>query len=256
MILGIDHIVIAVPALEAAIETYRALGFTVVEGGRHPVGSHNALIAFEDGAYIELLAFYEDSPEHIWWDLLHERGGGLIDFCMATDDIDADYQAFRQQGVEMDDLVELGRQRPDGYELLWINNKVYGKYQGLIPFIIEDKTPRHARVPKETDHANGVIGIHCLSLASGDLELPTGVMSSVLGADGQSIRADGLGAVGMRFEVGTHLLEYLAPAGGDSLIAAHLASHAPSPCRVSFKTTGVKQNFSPEQSEGVRIALV
>ena len=32
MILGIDHIVIAVHNLDAAIETYRGLGFTVVAG--------------------------------------------------------------------------------------------------------------------------------------------------------------------------------------------------------------------------------
>lgn len=256
MILGIDHIVIAVPSLAAAVETYRRLGFSVVEGGRHPVGSYNALIAFEDGAYIELLAFYEDSPEHIWWDLLHRRGGGLIDFCMATDDIAADYGAFRRQGVEMDDLVELSRKRPDGYELAWINNKVYGDYQGIIPFIIEDETPRDERVPKETDHANGVIGIHRLSLACADVDLPGRVMSAVLGAEGQSIRDDKLGAVGIRFDVGPHQLDYLQPIGSDGPLAAHLAGQAPMPYRVSFKTGGVKRNISRQQSEGVRIALV
>ena len=256
MILGIDHIVIAVPALQPAIETYRKLGFTVAEGGRHPVGSYNALIAFQDGAYIELLAFYEDCPEHVWWDLLHERGGGLIDFCMATDDIRDDYQSFRKQGVEMSGLDDLSRKRPDGYELAWINNKVYGKYQGLIPFIIEDKTPRSKRVPKETDHANGVTGIHCLSLVSGDFELPKGIMSGVLAVGGQTIRDDELQAAGVCFEVGAHRLEYLAPDSADSPLAAHLVGHAPTPYRVSFKTAGAKQNFSPEQSEGVRIALV
>ena len=256
MIIGIDHIVIAVPALKAAIETYHRLGFTVVEGGRHPVGSHNALIAFEDGAYIELLAFYEECPEHIWWDLLHERGGGLIDFCMATDDIEADYQAFRRQGVDMDDLVELGRQRPDGYELTWINNKVYGEYQGLIPFIIEDKTPRDERVPKDTKHANGVTGIHGVSLACADVDLPGRIMAAVLGADGQSIQDDDLQAAGVRFAVGTHLLDYLQPVGSDGPLAAHLAGRAPMPYRVSFKTGGVKRNISRQQSEGVRIALV
>ena len=61
MITGIDHIVIAALSLERAIETWRALGFTVVEGGRHPYGSYNALIGFADGSYIELLGFYEES---------------------------------------------------------------------------------------------------------------------------------------------------------------------------------------------------
>jgi hypothetical protein len=34
--LPIDHVVIAVPSLDAAIADYRALGFTVLPGGRHP----------------------------------------------------------------------------------------------------------------------------------------------------------------------------------------------------------------------------
>ena len=67
MITGIDHIVIAVPSLEQAISTYRGLGFSVVEGGRHPYGSYNALIGFADDSYIEVISFYEDSPAHPWW---------------------------------------------------------------------------------------------------------------------------------------------------------------------------------------------
>ena len=256
MIRGIDHIVIAVPDLEAAIETYRRLGFSVVEGGRHPVGSYNALIAFADGAYIELLAFYEDSPQHIWWNLLHERGGGLIDFCMATDDIAADYAVFRGQGVEMSELVNLSRRRLDGYELAWINNKVCGAYQGLIPFIIADRTPREERLPKETSHPNSVCGIHCLTLACEDVELPGRVMAAVLGIEGEVIRDDELDAVGRRFAVGTHLLEYLQPASEAGPLVAHLASQSPLPYRVSFKTDGAARNISPAQSEGVRMSLL
>jgi Glyoxalase-like domain len=41
MITGIDHLVIAVPELEKAAAAYAELGFTVVPGGRHPVGTYN-----------------------------------------------------------------------------------------------------------------------------------------------------------------------------------------------------------------------
>ena len=100
MIQSIDHIVIAVHSLDSAIDSYRALGFTVVVGGKHPYGSHNALIGFEDGSYIEVLGFYEESPAHPWWDLLHQRGGGLIDFCMATDDIRGDLAHFERRACQ------------------------------------------------------------------------------------------------------------------------------------------------------------
>lgn len=256
MIQSIDHIVIAVRSLDSAIDSYRALGFTVVVGGKHPYGSHNALIGFEDGSYIEVLGFYEESPAHPWWDLLHQRGGGLIDFCMATDDIRGDLVAFRAQGVSAGDLVEGGRSRPDGYHVRWINNKVGGQYQGVIPFIIEDFTLRSERLPAEKIHANGVTGIHCLSLATADLERHAAIMSAVLGGDGEPIQDDQLKARGVRFEVGSHILEYLTPNVANSPLQAHLDANKPVPYRVSFKTSGTPADFGPDQTEGVRIALV
>lgn len=255
MIKGIDHIVIAVQDLDTAIETYTQLGFTVVEGGKHPTGSYNALIGFADGSYIEILAFYEESPEHPWWDLLHQRGGGLIDFCMQTDDIRADHAKFRELGVEMSDIVDLSRKRPDGYELEWINNKTYGDYQGLIPFVIEDKTPREERVPKDNKHANGVTGIEAMTFATTRLDMVKSIMGEMLGS-GSPVRYNDLKAEGIRFEVGTHALEYLQPTDDSSPLHAHISGNAPVPYRVSFKTSTEPQHFTPEQTEGVRMRLV
>ena len=119
MLKGIDHIVIAVPDLDVARKSYEALGFSVVPGGRHPVGTHNALIAFADGAYVELIAFYEKNPAHKWWTPL-QKGGGLVDFCMQTDDLLGDTAAFRKAGVAIDDPSPLSRLRPDGYQLKWV----------------------------------------------------------------------------------------------------------------------------------------
>ncbi len=255
MITGIDHIVIAVNDLDTGISTYTNLGFTVVEGGKHPTGSYNALVAFEDGTYIEILAFYEESPDHPWWDLLHQRGGGLIDFCMVTDDIRGDHKKFYDLGVEMSDIVDLSRKRPDGYLLEWINNKTYDDYQGLIPFIIEDKTPREERVPKETDHSNGVTGIHTMTFATAELDIPQDVMGGMLG-EPESVSYDDLKASGLRFTVGGHILEYLAPNDESSPLHAHIEQHKPVPYRVSFTTNGDKSTLSPDDTEGVRITLV
>src|SRR5262250_3544405 len=104
MISGIDHLVIAVPELAKAATAYRELGFTVAPGGRHPVGTHNALIAFDDGAYLELVSFYRESPDHPWWEAM-EAGGGLVDYCLRTDDLEADTRALRAAGVEIADPV-------------------------------------------------------------------------------------------------------------------------------------------------------
>src|SRR5574337_46476 len=147
MLLGIDHLVVVVPDLQAASQRYAELGFTVVPGGRHPVGTHNALIAFADGSYIELIAFFEPSPAHRWWTPLR-RGGGLVDFCMQTSDLQGDTEAFRQAGVHIEDPEPLTRVRPDGYTLRWVLSIPRGPHRGVAPFLIQDETPREERVPR------------------------------------------------------------------------------------------------------------
>jgi Glyoxalase-like domain len=116
---GIDHLVIMFKELAPAISAYRDLGFTVVPGGEHPVGTHNALVAFADGAYLELIAFKRSNDLHRWWEAA-QAGGGFIDFCMAADDLPAAIRAFRDAHVSMSDPVSGSRVRPDGYRLAWL----------------------------------------------------------------------------------------------------------------------------------------
>lgn len=256
MIRGIDHIVIAGPELDTLTETFRSLGFSVVGGGKHPIGSYNNLIGLADGAYIELLSFYEHSPNHYWWDALHSRGGGLIDFCMQTDDIRGDYAVFQAQGVEMSPLVGLSRVRVDGYQLAWLNNEIYGEYQGLIPFVIEDETPRAERVPKENQHANQVTGIDTITLAARDLELARRIMDAALGQRGKPVQDSDLRASGIAYEVGPHRLEYLTPDDADSPLYDHLQGNSPVPWRIRFKSTGEVRSIAPKAAAGVRIDFV
>lgn len=256
MILGIDHIVIAGHDLDSLTAAFKSLGFTVAGGGRHPIGSYNNLIGLDDGAYIELLSFYEDSPKHYWWDAVHERGGGLIDFCMGTDDIRADYALFEAAGVEMSPLVGLSRVRVDGYQLSWLNNEIYGVYQGLIPFVIEDKTPRDERVPKEKTHANGVRGIDAITLATRDLETGRRIMSAVLGQAGEPVHDADLNASGVVFQAGPHKLEYLAPNDASSPLHARIQANRPLPYRIRFRTDGEPGTIAPQDAAGVSIVLI
>ena len=80
MLTAIDHIVIVTRDLDAAVANYRAVGFTVVSGGRHSVATHNALIALEDGAYVELIAFLEPDTREAragHAETRRQPGGGL-----------------------------------------------------------------------------------------------------------------------------------------------------------------------------------
>jgi catechol 2,3-dioxygenase-like lactoylglutathione lyase family enzyme len=245
MLLGIDHIVIAVPDLDAAMKNYRRLGFTVVPGGKHPVGSHNGLIAFADGAYIELISFYRDHPGHRWWAAL-KRGGGLVDFCMQTDDLLGDTAKLRGAGVHIDDPVPWSRTRPDGYELKWLLSLARGEHRGVAPFLIQDQTPRAERVPRETRHDNGAAGIGAVIVALDDLAPARRWYEAALGSGGATIDRRDIGAAGGRFKIGPHRLEYLAPLSTDSLLYDWLEARGPSPFSATLR--GRKEAAQPDRS--------
>jgi catechol 2,3-dioxygenase-like lactoylglutathione lyase family enzyme len=256
MLKGIDHVVIAVRDLDAAVASYTQLGFTVVPGGRHPVGTHNALIAFTDGAYIELIAFYEAHPSHKWWGAL-QRGGGLVDFCMQTDDLGADTAAFRAAGVPMDDPSPLSRTRPDGYQLRWVLSIPREGSRGVAPFLIQDETPRHERVPGQTAHANGVTGIGTLTVAVVEPGAVRAWYARVLGQPGEDIRRDDLQAAGARFCIGPHTFDFVAPTGSGGALAAWLAARGPSPFAATLRTTsGRRGPLDEAKALGARLSLV
>jgi catechol 2,3-dioxygenase-like lactoylglutathione lyase family enzyme len=236
MLRGIDHLVIAVADLEAAVADYRALGFTVVPGGRHTgIGSYNALIAFGDGAYLELLGFYETRPDHRWWAPL-QRGGGLVDFCLVTDDLRGDAAALQRAGIDMGDPEPRTRKRPDGYEVRWVFALARGPHRGVAPFVIADETPRDERVPRERTHVNGVTGVGTLTLAVDDLPTVRGWYERVLGQPGTPVTRADVGGAGVRFAIGPHALDVLAPSGAAGPLAGWLAARGPSPYGATFKT--------------------
>ena len=188
MIHGIDHLVIISDDLEKAKADATQAGFTVVTGGTHKDGNtHNALIAFRDGSYIELIAPTSgvEGKTHRWFPRL-AKGGGLVDLCLASDDLEADTSRIRQQGRLYTGPDDNGRFRPDGVELRWKGAMPPGAVgETGWPFLIEDVTPRENRVstdPAETTHANGATGIagvtilaHNLVAAGEDFSAITGV---------------------------------------------------------------------------------
>ncbi len=170
MISAIDHIVILVHDLDAAVRDYTALGFTVVPGGEHADGrSRNALVAFADGAYLELIAFKDNLvPE----DHLFSRPNnpeGLVTYALLPTNIEDDMEAARARGLHLNGPRHGGRLRPDGQRLQW---QTAGPPSHDLPFLCADVTPRELRVPQGTahNHPNAVTGISALGILVSDLE--------------------------------------------------------------------------------------
>ena len=94
MLKTLDHVVYVARDLAAAVEDHRRRGFTVTAGGEHAGGvTHNALVCFADGSYLELVAFRRPDPTHRWW--RHAANGGFADFALLSDDLAQDLSALK-----------------------------------------------------------------------------------------------------------------------------------------------------------------
>ncbi len=237
MFTGIDHIVVAVQDLETAIREFGAAGFTVVRGGRHNIGTHNALIAFADGSYIELIAFLTPIPAHPWYRAL-ERGGGLVDFCMRTTDLGRDAEVMRRAGASIGDAAAMTRDRPDGYRLVWKLAIPQAPMNGQLPFLIEDQTPRDERVPRERSHPNGAIGIARVTLAVENPGTTSAAYARVLGRPGAPANRTDLDAFGVRFTIGENEIELVAPKSSSGPIRDWIDSRGASPFAARLLLTG------------------
>ena len=167
MIRGLDHVVLVVPDLVAAAAEHRARGFTVTPGGEHAGGlTHNALVGFQDGSYLELIAFHDLAAAHgkHSWSPVAERGGGWADFALLSDDLRDDAVAL--SGLLARPPEDGGRTRPDGVALAWRVARLHKP----LPFLIEDLTARDLRVPggDAATHANGTKGVARIVLGATD----------------------------------------------------------------------------------------
>lgn len=160
--LRLDHAIIVVNDLDAARADFSQLGFTVLPGGVHASGAtHNALIVFRDGSYLEIMAptGRPALPGTADYSFMFDHGEGYAGICLSSDDLAADAAAIRKRGGAITEPADGGRVRPDGVEMAWRSAWIDGQ---PLPFVMQDLTPRTLRVtddPAATTHANGATGL-------------------------------------------------------------------------------------------------
>lgn len=217
--LQLDHVVIHVKNLDAAIADYAALGFNVQPGGTHADGAtHNALVVFADGSYIELIAFLKPDSPHRWGGWARRGYEGLIDFALLPSSVGAVVAAARGRGLDYDGPVDGGRLRPDGERLVW---QIGTPRTPDLPFLCGDVTPRALRV-REGDvriHPNGVQGVAAVTVAVRDLDASLARWQALLGPEAsagpQLCAAPGLGLRVATLSLGSATLLLAAPGPGE-----------------------------------------
>ena len=249
---AIDHVVVAVHDLTQAIADYERLGFTVTIGGDHAHrGSHNALISFDDGGYIELIAFKHEPPvkDNTWWDLL-QIGEGLVDFALVSGDLLAELEHLRARNFDITGPMEGGRLRTDGVRIAWRVARLNTAGPERLPFLIDDITAHDLRVPRGEDavHANGIAGIAGVTVAVSSNEVADPLYRALLGKP----RA---GGEATRFTVGGQFVELVPPGPGAPDIAGFVSTRRSGLFQVTLLGAGPVPEFALNLTHSARFVV-
>ena len=244
--LRLDHVVVLVPDLDRAVAVWTAHGFTVVPGGAHQGSpTHNALIGFADGSYLELLARRPGATEPARGLaarlLRRETVPGLADFALSTPDLEAVVAAGRAAGTAHGEPQRMGRIRPDGQRLAWTIALPAGPD---LPFLIADETPRGLRLPDlaACAHANGAAGIAQVTVLVRDLAASRARYRALLGAPDAAIAAfTGQEPPGTRaaFDLQGTIVELIAPERAEDPLARRLAERGEGPAQITLQVPGL-----------------
>jgi hypothetical protein len=260
-----DHAIIAVSDLGAATADFKALGFSAFYGGKHADGkTHNALIVFADGSYLELLAPVNanfmsvmDTVDLSSFLDFVARGDGWAGYALRVDDIQAAAMGMLERDLAVSEPAANGRLRPDGTRIAWRTMSIDNS---RTPFFITDDTPRVLRVPDDPGkitHANGVTGVEALVVAVQKLD--RGVIQYIAMLDQEPEPGPKLiGAETVRFRLGDSGLVLAAPDDFDSPLHDHLRARGETPFAIYLRTNQPERAglLNLKQAHGARIELV
>ncbi|PWR71662.1 VOC family protein [Methanospirillum lacunae] len=190
----IDHAVVVVDDLNKSIDEFRNAGYSVTSGGEFPgADTHNALIPFADGSYIELFAPMDLSLSYQMKQLIASgefdkamndlnpldkrfmlhlaEGPGLRDFALSAPGINLTDESTSAtlSGLNFSSPVAMSRTGARGNVSYHVIVSEF-ENQMAFPFLITDDTPRSYRVQEvnASYHPNGATGIGSISVAAAD----------------------------------------------------------------------------------------
>ena len=148
MEIRVDHVTIAGSDLDALRRAFADAGLATEYGGLHSNGiTHMALLGFDDGSYIELISTATPARSAPWWPEHISGDAGPCAWCARVGNLGAECERLKQLGIPVRGPSSYHRDRPDGGRVEWDLADVGAGERGVVlPFLIEDRTPRTLRV--------------------------------------------------------------------------------------------------------------
>lgn len=172
--LTIDHASVCGSSLDALRQAFTSVGLSADYGGPHASGgTHMALVGFDDGSYLELIAPQgaEAAGQASGWARLMAADAGPCAWAIEPKDITQEVTRLTRAGIKVDGPKPGSRKRPDGMAIEWdVANVGSGTPGSLLPFLIQDRTPRQWRVaPSASLSGSAISGVEMVVLGVNDL---------------------------------------------------------------------------------------
>jgi len=174
VVLELDHVSICGANLDALRQAFTDAGLTPDFGGPHGNGvTQMALIGFDDGTYLELIAPIKPGvTAGSGWAKFMSEDAAACAWAVTSNVLLQELDRLKKAGIAVTAPEAGSRKRPDGMSVEWKKADVGSGTPGsVLPFIIEDETPRAWRVQTSagvagapvSGVANVVVGVNDLN---------------------------------------------------------------------------------------------
>ncbi len=256
MITGYDHFIVLVNDLAQAMTAYRQLGFAVNAGGAHPAfGSHNALVAFADGTYLELLAFTDEAlAAKTFWQTGVSKlrtGEGFGGFVLASNELAA--EVARCRALNLGAPQPGSRVRPDGQRVVWQTALFASNPSGALPFLIQDETPRDLRVEPARDGIGSRARVKQVIVAVQDLDAARDAYRALLAVEPKLVHNAASDVLGYRFALDWGSLVLATSERDDNAMGEQLARRGDGLYALTLQVNGMGRDRREIKNRGIQI---
>jgi len=160
-VVDLDHVSICGSNLDTLRQAFTDVGLTPDLGGPHGNGiTQMAIIGFDDSSYIELIAPIKPGTTagSNWAKFMGEEAVTCA-WAVGTNVLLQEVERLKKVGIAVTTPERGSRKRPDGMSIEWMTADVGSGTPGsVLPFIIEDQTPRAWRVQPSASVQGAPVG--------------------------------------------------------------------------------------------------
>lgn len=252
--LNIDHVSVCGSDLDAMRQAFTSVGLTTEYGGPHASGgTHMALLGFEDGSYLELIAPKEAGATGNGWAKLMAGNAGPCAWAVEPKDIDAEVARLKTAGMSVEGPTLGSRKKPDGLAVEWdVANVGTGAPGSKLPFLIQDRTPRTWRVePSNSTKGTGLSGLEMVVLAVNDLNTGIALFRKAYGWAEPLTEEHSEFEAKLAYFPGEPVI-LAAPLGGHSWISDRLQKFGESPAAYLLTTQDLNSTMKKVRLSGTK----